>query len=58
MKRQRLRGVVASCLAALVSVYVVAAVAVASEIEVTPDVVYGHKYGMALTFDVLAARMM
>jgi acetyl esterase/lipase len=28
-------------------------VAVAADIEVTPDVVYGHKYGMALTFDVL-----
>ncbi len=25
----------------------------ASDVEVTPDVVYGHKYGMALTFDVL-----
>ncbi len=25
----------------------------ASDVSVTPDVVYGHKYGMALTFDVL-----
>ena len=53
MKGQRLLGVSASCLAAIVSVCVCGAVAVASEIEVTPDVVYGHKYGMALTFDVL-----
>ncbi|HJN43967.1 MAG TPA: alpha/beta hydrolase [Vicinamibacterales bacterium] len=28
------------------------AVAEAQELSVTPDVVYGHKYGMALTFDV------
>ena len=30
-----------------------AAPATASEVEITADVVYGHKYGMALTFDVL-----
>ena len=28
------------------------AVQVAAEVAVTPDVVYGHKHGMALTFDV------
>ena len=26
--------------------------AFAQDVTVTPDVVYGHKYGMALTFDV------
>ena len=57
MKCQRLLRVSASCLAAVASVCVftgtAAASAGASEVEVTPDVVYGHKYGMALTFDVL-----
>ena len=28
------------------------AASVAAEVKVTPDVVYGHKHGMALTFDV------
>lgn len=53
MKRHHLLGVSASCLATVVAVGVCAGIAVASEVEVTPDVVYGHKYGMALTFDVL-----
>ncbi len=38
---------------ALFGLLVVGPVAVqAQEVAVTPDVVYGHKYGMALTFDV------
>ena len=38
---------------ALFCLLVVGPVAVqAQEVTVTPDVVYGHKYGMALTFDV------
>lgn len=28
----------------------------AEEIQITPDVVYGHKYGMALTFDVFQPK--
>ena len=40
-------------LIALLALLVVGPVAVqAQEVTVTPDVVYGHKYGMALTFDV------
>ena len=53
MKRQRLSGTLGFSLAAVVALCVSSAVAVAAEVEVTPDVVYGHKYGMALTFDVL-----
>ncbi len=53
MKCQRLLRASASCLAAVVAVCVCSGVAVAAEVEVTPDVVFGHKYGMALTFDVL-----
>ena len=40
-------------LVALVGLLVAGPVVVqAQEVAVTPDVVYGHKYGMALTFDV------
>ena len=53
MKCQRLLRVSAACLAAGVAVCVCSGIAVASDVEVTPDVVFGHKYGMALTFDVL-----
>ena len=42
----RLRAVVA-----VVAVFTAGA-AFAQDVTVTPDVVYGHKYGMALTFDV------
>ena len=42
----RLRAVVA-----ILAVFTAGA-AFAQEVTVTPDVVYGHKYGMALTFDV------
>ena len=60
MKCQRLLRVSASCLAVVASVCVLTGTAAASaggsEVEVTPDVVYGHKYGMALTFDVLETR--
>ena len=42
----RLRAVVA-----ILAVFTAGA-AFAQEVAVTPDVVYGHKYGMALTFDV------
>jgi len=37
---------------ALAGCVAVAGAARAQEVTVTPDVVYGHKYGMALTFDV------
>ena len=53
MKRQRLSGILGLSLAVVGALCVSSAVAVAADIEVTPDVVYGHKYGMALTFDVL-----
>ena len=50
-------AVSASCVLTVVLVCVfsgtVAGSARASDIEVTPDVIYGHKHGMALTFDVL-----
>ena len=39
-------------LVALVGLLLVPVVAQAQDVTVTPDVVYGHKYGMALTFDV------
>ena len=45
----RLRAVVA--VVAVVALFTSGA-AFAQEVTVTPDVVYGHKYGMALTFDV------
>ncbi len=53
MKKPRFLGVSSSWLMAVVLVHLGGAAAAASEVEVTPDVVYGHKYGMALTFDVL-----
>ena len=39
-------------LVAIVGLLLVPVAAHAQEVTVTPDVVYGHKYGMALTFDV------
>ena len=45
----RLRAVVA--VVAVLAVFTAGA-AFAQDVTVTPDVVYGHKYGMALTFDV------
>ena len=57
MKRRRLSGILGLSLAVVVALCVSSAVAVAADIEVTPDVVYGHKYGMALTFDVLEQSM-
>lgn len=53
MKGHRLLRLSSLCFAAVLSSFVFDAVAVASETDVTADVVYGHKYGMALTFDVL-----
>lgn len=44
------RGIAVVALAGLVLVG--GGAAAAQEVTVTPDVVYGHKYGMALTFDV------
>jgi acetyl esterase/lipase len=42
-------------LALIVCVFLVST-ATAAEIEITPDVVYGHKDGLALTFDVLKPK--
>jgi acetyl esterase/lipase len=41
---------------ALFVLFGVSAVMQAQEISVTPDVVYGHKHGMALTFDVFTPK--
>ena len=41
---------------ALFVLFGVLAVAQSQEISVTPDVVYGHKHGMALTFDVFTPK--
>ena len=51
---RRLEGEPMSRLRAVVAVLAVftAGAAFAQDVTVTPDVVYGHKYGMALTFDV------
>ena len=40
----------------LLSVSAFAARAVAGEVEVLPDLVYGHKDGLAMTLDVLKPR--
>ena len=39
-------------LVAVVGLLLVPVAVQAQDVTVTPDVVYGHKYGMALTFDV------
>ena len=57
MKYLRPFAVSAACVVAPILVCVLTGAAEvsarASDVEVTPDVVYGHKHGMALTFDVL-----
>ena len=57
MKNPRLVGISASGVVIVVLLCVLdgtaAASSRASDVSVTPDVVYGHKYGMALTFDAL-----
>jgi acetyl esterase/lipase len=43
-------------LTVLVTIGTATQVAVAAEVEIIPDVVYGHKDGMALTFDVIKPK--
>ena len=53
---RRVRRAVAAGAAALVLSGVFAADAVAVEVEVLPDLVYGHKDGLAMTLDVLKPK--
>ena len=53
---RRVRAVVATGLAALVLSGVFTARAAAGEVEVLPDLVYGHKDGLAMTLDVLKPK--
>ena len=43
-------------LAACVVLCLAIAAAAAEKVEIIPDVVYGHKDGLAMTFDVLRPR--
>ncbi len=40
------------CLVLLTSIIVCDNLVVADDVKITPDVVYGHKFGLAMTFDV------
>jgi len=51
------RSILPSILCAMVLAVSAAAQAVAqAQVEIVPDVVYGHKDGLALTFDVLKPK--
>jgi acetyl esterase/lipase len=51
-----MRAVSRAILAAWLMLFAAIGGAAAAEVEIVPDVVYGHKDGMALTFDVLKPK--
>jgi hypothetical protein len=51
-----MKGNLRAVLAALGLAVLMASAAEASEVQIIPDVVYGHKDGLAMTFDVLKPK--